>query len=237
MNDDLARPERSAANIRVDAGLSFDWTEPGRGVFTPDVVHAFVSREVHSIAGATQFDDLGLGALWRRMRHASAAVVSAALLPGCEALEIRYRAEPGSDSRTRLRMLLTAWTSSTYPQAAINALDTACAALPDGFRWTVPPESEISQADGLPVLELRRREAISEPTWNYVVEEARRRVLLRDQRPSGRRIGLAVVLRPARAGRRACRDQHPLSSHGPAPPRTAGRGASHQHARPSGRGP
>ena len=72
------------------------------------------------------------------MRAASGRLLaSAALMPGCEALELRYVVQPMLGD-ARVRMYITAKGRGWHKEVTRAAAEAACAALPQGLRGPSP---------------------------------------------------------------------------------------------------
>ena len=158
------------ADVEIAVGRALDWHLAGWGRFAEGIPHVFASCEVDSIAGLGEIDTFGAVAIWEVLRQAALGVLSgAALMPGCDALELRYIAVPDPPGPSLIRMFITAKTRGYAPEVAVAAVAAACAALPRGFSH--PGSADIRTSDptrGLPVIELRRHEEVTIPQWDYV---------------------------------------------------------------------
>ena len=168
---EIATAER-ASLTRFDTGHSAQWHEPGLPSFHKEIPHSYATREVISSPGSKELDGIGSREPWQRMREISLALLSsAAFLPGCDALELRYTATPTGNGPSRVRMFLTAMARDWTPIAAEAAVAAACDALPPGFTWATPlvPVNLASMTDSFdPIIELRRLEEVTEPMWDYI---------------------------------------------------------------------
>ncbi|MGH3404114.1 MAG: helicase HerA domain-containing protein [Streptosporangiaceae bacterium] len=171
MEKDIAVPPKRRAAVQVTVGPALSWDKAGWGTFSQEAQHTFATWEVASIAGSGEIDTASSATITEAMYQAALGILSgAALMPGCDALELRYVAVPGAGGRARIRMLVTAKTLGRFPVIAEAAVEAACAALPRGFEWGA------SQADArtddptrnLTVIELRRHEEVTIPQWDYV---------------------------------------------------------------------
>ena len=171
MDKGIAVPSERRAAVQVSVGPALYWDKAGWGTFSQDVSHVLATREVASIAGSGEIDIAGAATMTEAMYQAALGMLSgAALMPGCDALELRYLAVPGTDGPTRVRMFVTAKTRDRAPVIAEAAVEAACAALPQGFDWDVPRDNvrTCDPTRHLIVLELRRHEEVTIPQWDYV---------------------------------------------------------------------
>lgn len=160
--------------LQTASGISFEWDEPGPGTFEHFVTHVYATREVYSVAGLGETGARGLGHPWQAARHAAQSLIAAAaFVPACKGVELRYISTPTAGGRNQVRMLVTTWAREAFSHAAVSALEAGCAALAPTFRWGTPrqPISLGAQSPGWDVVELRRFEELSQPTWAYVAEE------------------------------------------------------------------
>ena len=175
MEKGVAVPSERRAAVQVTVGPALYWDKAGWGTFSQDVSHVFATREVASIAGSGEIDIAGAATMTEAMYQAALGILSgAALMPGCDALELRYLTIPGVGGQARIRMFVTAKTRGRFPVIAEAAVEAACAALPRGFEWGASQAD--AQADArtddptrnLTVLELRRHEEVTIPQWDYI---------------------------------------------------------------------
>ncbi len=171
-SQDLVPEVVATGGLIVALGRSLDWQEAGYGTFVENAPQVFASREVDTIAGADEIDVRGSPTVWEAARKAAFGVLSgAAFMPGVDALELRYVAEPRSGQPTRLRMYVTTKSASGASQAVQGAVEAACAALPRGFTWGLPEEPLRLAGRGWAsdtVIELHRLEEITGPQWNFI---------------------------------------------------------------------
>lgn len=148
-------------------GGVFDWHEPD-GTYRDHVSQSFATLEIVSIGSERPFQSPGVSPL----SMARSVLSSAAFMPGCDALELRYIAEPQLDGPARIRMFVTA--KSNHPTAgerlASAAVQAAIAALPPDFvhrpsNWRAFATKPVGSDT---IFELRRGEVITYPTWDYV---------------------------------------------------------------------
>lgn len=163
-------PERRG-DLQITVGPALYWDKAGWGTFAQEVSHACATREVSSIAGSDSIGTAGNASITEALYQAAFGILSgAALVPGCDALELRYLAVPGAVGRARIRMFVTAKARGRFPVVAEAVVEAACAALPEGFDW-VAPRADMRTDDPtrhLTVLELRRHEEVTIPQWDYV---------------------------------------------------------------------
>jgi DNA helicase HerA-like ATPase len=153
----------------TSARMVHDWQSAGWGDLRFGVEQTFAGYEISAIGGAGS-DDPG-GSL--AFGTAYALLASAAFMPGCDALELRYVAVP-TDHGARIRMFVTAKSiergdAGGYLAAA--AAKAAVDALPPTFeRQPMSTPSFIEDPVGVdcPVFELRRNEQITFPQWDFV---------------------------------------------------------------------
>lgn len=169
---DLVRGDTPTRGLIVAHGRSLEWHEAGYGRFVEAAPQVFASREVESIAGAEEIDVRGSLTVWAAMRQTAFALVSgAAFLPGVDALELRYVAEPRQSEQTRLRMYITAKSVFGDAGSVQAAVEAACAALPRGFTWGAPEDPHPLAGRGWAsdtVVELHRLEEITGPQWSFI---------------------------------------------------------------------
>lgn len=172
-------PDRRAA-VEVTVGPALYWDKAGWGTFSQDVSHVFATREV---AGSGEIDIASAATMTQAMYHAALSILSgAALMPGCDALELRHLTVPGVGGPARIRMFVTAKTQGRFPVIAEAAAEAACAALPRGFEWCASQaDTRIEEPDEEPD---RPRVAPTRGGDNPAVGLHSGRLLLHDQRRS-----------------------------------------------------
>jgi Helicase HerA, central domain len=148
-------------------GYALPWHEGGWGSGLVEMHHVFASREITAIGRVP-------AEAARNMRDVAYSLLStAALMPACDALEVRFAATPDRAGPARVQMFVTAKScGQTEPGwvAATAAVDAAVSTLPVWFRsepvrlnWADPAFDEYQ-----PIIELRRLEEITSPQWEYV---------------------------------------------------------------------
>jgi hypothetical protein len=164
-----------AGGLEPVVGRTLQWHSAGYGTYLDEALHASASCEVLSVAGAQEFG--ATEGVWRHVHAAARQVLAgAAFLPNCDALELRYIAEPRLGDQTRIRAFLTAKTLWQPPVAAEGVVEAACAALPTGFGWARTQDGprlgeRRGSGAGETVVELRRHEEVTTPQWNFVPTE------------------------------------------------------------------
>lgn len=160
-----------APSVQLAVGHAVEWHEPGLPSFHLDIPHTYATREIVSAPGSAEMDAIGSQTPWEVMRAASTTLLSsAAFVPGCDALEVRYTTTPAEAGPSRIRMFLTAMVRDWTPVVAEAALEAACAALPRGFTWATP-QQELPlgrETSDSAIIELRRHEEVTEPEWDYI---------------------------------------------------------------------
>ena len=171
-SQDLVSAGGPGDGLTVALGRTLDWHQAGYGTFVENAPQAFATREINAIAGSDEIGVRGSPTVWESIRNAAFGLLSGAVfMPGADALELRYCAQPRPGKQTRLRMYITAKSVSGDCQSADGAVEAACAALPPGFSWGVPEEPLPLAGRGWSsdiVIELHRLEEITGPQWNFI---------------------------------------------------------------------
>jgi hypothetical protein len=157
--------------VAIASGISVNWHEPGYPSYEHDLPHAFATVEVVAIAGAAEMGSDASGQpSWQTVRAAAGSLAtSAALMPGCEGLELRYCSQPES-GRARIRMFVTAKARAWNVEVAHAVLNAACSSLPRGFQCAEPVKGPAfgDETPAEPIVELRRVEELTYPQWDYI---------------------------------------------------------------------
>jgi len=151
-------------------GVAVSWHEPGYPSFEQDVPQAFATREIKSVPDVGELSGALGVPTWQVMRAAAGSMLStAAFMPGCEALELRYVAGP-EHGHTRIRMFITAKARTWNVEVARMAVEVACASLPKGFQRDTASNPPVFGGSGFgqQILELRRHEEVTLPQWQYI---------------------------------------------------------------------
>lgn len=162
---DLVHPHRG--EIPAEATLAVGPVNSWRGSheYHRECPCFYSSYEITAIGGR-QGDD------YPDALSVARSVLSAAFMPGCEALELRYVSQPDAPGLARTRMFVTAKSclESVGDQLAIAAASQAVAALPNDFvvEPAVPTWIPGGPGGSEPVLELKRTEEVTQPIWDYV---------------------------------------------------------------------
>lgn len=169
MPEELIRTE--PAVLRIREGRASPWHDVGQPSMLSDVPHVFASVEVVSAPrlGDTMLDQ---SKPWAGMRELARGLLSgSAMLPGCDALEVRYTTSPAA-GENRVRFYLTAMVRSWDATAARTAIAAAADRLPAGFRVGAPHEDlrlgEDIHVGFEAIVELRRQEEVTEPQWEHI---------------------------------------------------------------------
>lgn len=166
---DLVPFAGSGGNIEVAkaTGRVYDWHE-ANGTYRDAVECSYASFEITAVGG-----ERADGApLPPPLSLARSMLSAAAFMPGCDALELRYIAEPQSTGVARVRMFVTAKSCVEYAgqRLAAAAVTQAVAALPPDYvrepvtQWWM----SMQPGSGDPIFELRRNEEVTEPIWEYI---------------------------------------------------------------------
>jgi DNA helicase HerA-like ATPase len=159
-------PELDQAMVTTARGRVHDWHD-ARGTYRDSVDCSFATFEITAIGGERPD-----GQPVAPLALARSLLSGAAFMPGCDALELRYLAEPQPGGVPRVRMFVTAKSCSEYgaPRLAAAAATAAVAALPPDYvrepvtqRWM---SMQLNAGD--PIFELRRNEEVTFPTWEYI---------------------------------------------------------------------
>lgn len=145
-----------------------EWHEPGCwDGYRESVPQAFATFEVTGIGdertvGPTHLRDV-----------ARSVLASAAFMPGCDAVEIRYLATPTGPGAARVQMFITAKSSDPVggPSLAAAAATAAASALPASYTSEAATVPWIGDGNFQPVFELRRIEEVTGPQWDYIPTE------------------------------------------------------------------
>ncbi len=169
---DLVPFEGSGGSTAVTTAIGrvYDWHD-ATGHYRDSVTCSFAAFEIIAIGGERPD-----GKPFPPPLSLSRSMLAAgAFMPGCDALEVRYIAEPQPTGIARVRMFVTAKSCNEYggDRLAAAAVTQAVAALPPDYvrepvteRWM-----GLQPGGGEPVFELKRNEQVTEPVWEYIPAE------------------------------------------------------------------
>ncbi|MGI9099449.1 MAG: hypothetical protein ACR2H2_13340 [Solirubrobacteraceae bacterium] len=128
-------------------------------------------REVVAVAESDQFGATDPRGLIESLKLAAEGILGAVGGGGRgTALELRYVTEPRDDRPTRVRLFITGKTlgdaaPETAVAAAVEMVEAACAALPDGYQWQPvdPADTEPGFDASAALIEVRRQEEVTPP--------------------------------------------------------------------------
>lgn len=173
LNIPAACSQSRAGQPTTSWGPVMSWHEPGWGEYLESVEQTFASFEVTAIGG----EEAPSPTAPRSLQSTSLAVLSsAALMPGCDALELRYVARPDGPGTSRSSMFIT--TKSYAPglvgqRLAKAACEAAAAALPSDFvrQPVIMSRPDPYSSSGDTIFELRRIEEITYRQWDHIRTE------------------------------------------------------------------
>ena len=153
---------------RLVHGETYVMDRPGPARPAGVVTHAFATCELASVTGSSQTRVQTAGApLFGNIRQAVESVLGGLGQWGVSAaLELKYVTEPQESGPTRIRLAMTAKTSSIVPERAAReaeqAIQGACAALPGIYQWE-PADLTEFEVPGDAFVEVRRQEEVTAP--------------------------------------------------------------------------
>ena len=157
----------SAPAISMATGRVNDWHSAS--ISCRDRVEcAYATFEITAIAGEQE----SLGAADPPLVLSRSLLSSGAFVAGCDALELRYVAEPNGNGTAQIRMFVTARSSNEHaaPRLAALAATQAVASLPPGYTRVPTTRQWLAMQNDTwgTIFELRRIESVTAPVWQYV---------------------------------------------------------------------